>query len=118
MFSLKNIMAYKIVDVKAREVFGCLTNLTHNLDQETDYTGTILEEELEILHLAGKLELFEMPKIGDKCYFWNIEGGKMDSLTEGGAYISTFKKMEGSRFSDEESHFTFLFCEKVQDVSK
>ena len=118
MFSLKNIMAYKIVNVKAREVFGCLTNITHNINPDEDYTGSTLEEELEILHLAGKLELFEMPKPGDKCYFWNIEGGRMDSLTKGGPYITTFKKMEGKRFSDEESNFTFLFCEKVQDVSK
>ena len=123
-FKLEDIMAYRIINTDREYLFGYEVNTTKNITSiyKRDYKKTsyyeTLEFELNLLMETGFLEVSYNAEPGDKCYFWNIQGGKMDSMIDGGPFISILEKETNGRYSPEEEVMTFLYCEKVYNTKR
>ena len=116
--NIENIKHFKI-NSKFDFILGYETNTWTTISKEAleEYKKSNLFEsinyELKVFNDLGILEYIEEPKIGDKCYFWNIQDRKMDSLIEGGPYIAVLDKITDDRYEVADCPQTFRYAEKV-----
>lgn len=111
-----DIAAYRLANTPYDDLFGIYSGIWYqntypNVQEET----TKFEEEINILNVAGKLEIVYRMEIGDECYFWNIED-KMDAHVDGGPIIGIFEGMQETQYRMKDSHFVFKMCEKVNNI--
>jgi len=120
-FKLKNLLSYKMIGTKTKNVFGLHKDeLVMVSKDDIDFYKSsnsydYHEEQLKLLYEAGKLEIFNRPKKGDLCYFFNVQD-KMKQ-TKDGPFIAKYNGviMDGrtQRFLAKDCDITFLYCEPL-----
>lgn len=78
-----------------------------------------LEEFIHILYFAGYLEVYNIPKIGEECYFWN-GNDKFKSMVGGGPFFAKYggRDEHSDKFLAEGSNVVFNYCQLVSDEKK